>query len=234
MSHKYDNLRKILHDACELKAIEDLALMPSDEEIAKIHEFSPEFERRMENMIKECFACRTKAKKAITRKRHLTTIKKFAAAAAVFVAFTFSCAMSVEAIREAFVSYLINIYDDHFKIAVSPDVTAEMIVDYYEPTWVPNGYKELSRNQDLTINQIKYVNESNIIIFMQMTLSQNYLVDYDPATSTVVEVPNFGNYISSEEHSYLVWTDEKYSYVITADLSLEDMLHIVDSLEIDI
>ena len=47
MSHKYEEKKKLLHDACMLKAIEDLEAMPTEEEIAKMHEFSPEFLRNM-------------------------------------------------------------------------------------------------------------------------------------------------------------------------------------------
>ena len=77
MSHKYDHMRKLLHDACMLKAIEDLKAFPPDEEIAKMHEFSPEFLRNMEKMMDEVFNKKKKPDAAAIKRRRIEKFKKY-------------------------------------------------------------------------------------------------------------------------------------------------------------
>ena len=238
MSHKYDAMKKLLHDACMLKAIEDLEAMPTEEEIAKMHEFSPEFLRNMEKMMEEVFGKkRNKEELAAVRKRNIAAVKKFSAVAALIISFSFSCAMAVEDIRDAFVKYIIDIYDDYLRITETSEVTGNdrMILDYYEPTWLPEGYVEVEKKQTLYSNRISYTFENNNVIFRQI-LSTNQsvkLIDYDPATSDILEVPDFGNYITTEETNYLIWSDDEYSYAIIGNLHLEDMLQMADSLVTD-
>ena len=142
MSHKYDHMRKLLHDACMLNAIEDLKAFPPDEEIAKMHEFSPEFLRNMEKMMDEVFNKKKKPDAAAIKKRRIAKFKKISAAAAISVAFTFSCAMSVTAVREAFINMLVSIVgDDFFSVKIEPTDTVNMfILEYRAPQHIPQGY----------------------------------------------------------------------------------------------
>ena len=56
-----EKLHQLLHDVFMLIAKEEYDSYPSDEEIAKIHEFSPEFISNMEKMMDECFGKREKS-----------------------------------------------------------------------------------------------------------------------------------------------------------------------------
>lgn len=234
---KYDAMRKLLHDAYMLKAIEDLAEIPSDEEIDKIHQFSPEFKQRMADMMNECFGCRNKTELAIARKRHIETVKKFATAAAVSMAFTFSCAMSVEAIRESFVKFVVRIYDDYLKISLpkkdgvdSPSL--ETIATYYEPTWIPEGCGEKKRIKTTDEFFVQYQQGDKVTIFAQKLLTtSDTLIDFDKKNGNVEEIENYGTYVYANNAHQLVWTDESYCYYISCSSSKEDLLKMAKSVQ---
>lgn len=238
MSHKYDAMKKLLHDACMLKAIEDLEAMPTEEEIAKMHEFSPEFLRNMEKMMEEVFGKKkSKEELAVIRKRNIAAVKKFSAVAALVISFSFSCAMAVEDIRDAFVKYIVDIYDDYLRITATSEIkgNAEMILDYYEPLWIPEGYVESEKIQNLYHSVITYQKGSTVLVYKQRTISSgsDFFADYNSENSTVLEIPEFGHFISSKENNYLVWSDDEYSYAIIGNLHLEDMLQMANSLVTD-
>ena len=84
-------------------------------------------------------------------------------------------------------------------------------------------------------NMISYINGNSQIVLQQIILSTepDWFANYNPDNSTVIEIPNFGNYITTEEDHYLVWSDDEYSYALSGNLHLEDMLRIADSLVTD-
>ena len=241
MSHKYDSMKQTLHDACMLRAEEDLAEFPSDEEIARLHEFSPAFKRRMAEMMEECFHCRTKAEAAATRRRHLAAIKKFAAAAAVSVAFTFSCAMSVEAIRESFVQFIIRIYDDYLKVSFQPgdgkdaSVMPDFILKYYEPSWIPEGYEKTGSKKTLTSFLVQYQSGEKFINYKQEIIDglDNLVIDYDSQTGESYEIEGYGTYSFANGAHQLFWTDDSYFYLIQCDSTKDDLLRMAKSLRAD-
>lgn len=126
MAHKYDTLRDLPHDACMLHAMEELEGFPSDEEIAKLHTFSPDFVKNMRRMMTERFGAGSKGTPATIRKRRITAIKKVAVTAAVTVSLAFSCAMAVEDIRDAFAKQVIRIYDNCLKITFSEKISDKL------------------------------------------------------------------------------------------------------------
>lgn len=195
MSHKYDNLRILLHDACMLKAIEDLKKFPSDEEIAKIHEFSPEFIRNMEKMMNEIFNSKTKPEIIAVRKRRIEMIKKVSAAAAISIAFTFSAAMSVTAVREAFVKMLVSVVgDDFFNVKIEPtDMVNMYISEYRAPEYVPQDYTIAETIKNNTYYRIIYKNNDDLICFVQNPLSHlsDILLDYKENESIAIEIDGF-------------------------------------------
>ena len=123
------------------------------------------------------------------------------------------------------------------RITETSEVTGndEMILDYYEPSWLPEGYIESERNEHLYDNVISYKKENNLLIYKQTIMSSGVesFVDFDPETSRITEIPDFGNYINTEENNYLIWSDDEYSYAIIGNLHLEDMLQMADSLVTD-
>ena len=239
MSHKYDHMRKLLHDACMLKAIEDLKAFPPDEEIAKMHEFSPQFKKNMEKMMEECFGPKKRERelKQQRRKQRITAIKKISATAAIVFAFVFGCAMAIEDVREAFVKYILRIYDDHLSITTTsgPESNLKIILDYYEPSWIPVGYVETGRNQTLYRNMIQYEKDNQILMFNQkLILDQSVrLFDYDSENSTIIEIPGFGNYVITEKFNCLMWSDEEYTFAIIGKLTMQHMLQMANALLTD-
>lgn len=236
MSHKYDNLRKLLHDACMLKAIEDLKKFPSDEEIAKIHEFSPEFIRNMAKMMDDIFQGKTKPDIVAIKKRRIEMLKKVSAAAAVSIAFTFSAAMSVTAVRETFVKMLVSVVgDDFFNVKIKPTDTVNMYIsEYRAPEYVPQDYTIAKTVKKNTCYKIIYKNNDDLIKFVQNPLSHlsDLLLDYKENESITIEIDGFSRIFYSPDKNTLILADEEYCYIIQADLDLEELVKISKSISV--
>ena len=228
MSHKYDHMRKLLHDACMLNAIEDLKAFPPDEEIAKMHEFSPEFLRNMEKMMDEVFNKKKKPDAAAIKKRRIAKFKKISAAAAISVAFIFSCAMSVTAVREAFINMLVSVVgDDFFTGSVNM-----FILEYRAPRYIPKDYNILKTEETDILYKILYQKDDNIIRYYQRPLSflSDIMLDYKENESISVEIDGFTRIFYSPDKNSLVLSDNEYCYVIQANLELEELVKISDSI----
>ena len=174
MSHKYDHMRKLLHDACMLNAIEDLKAFPPDEEIAKMHEFSPEFLRNMEKMMDEVFNRKKKPDAAAIKRRRIEKFKKISAAAAISIAFTFSCAMSVTAVREAFINMLVSIVgDDFFSVKIEPTGTINnfFIVEYRAPKYMPKDFNISKITKTDFLYKIIYEKDDSRISYTKQPIS---------------------------------------------------------------
>ena len=234
MSHKYDHMRKLLHDACMLNAIEDLKAFPPDEEIAKMHEFSPEFLRNMEKMMDEVFNKKKKPDAAAIKRRRIEKFKKISAAAAISIAFTFSCAMSVTAVREAFINMIVSIVgDDFFNVKIEPTGTVNMfIVEYRAPKYVPKDFNISKTTKTDLFYKIIYEKDNSRINYRQQPISylSDILLDYKENESISVEIDGFSKIFYSPNKNSLILTDNEYCYIIQADLELEELVKISNSI----
>lgn len=236
MSHKYDALHTLLHDAFMLKAIEELQEFPSDEEIAKIHEFSPRFIKNMEKMMEECFGNKEKARIVATRNRRIELVKKISAAAAISIAFTFSSAMTVPAIRDSFMKMVVSIVgDDFFNVKIEPTDTVHLFIyDYRAPTFTPEGFKITKIKKLETAYEITYTNDDNhLISYKQHPLSylSDILIDYQKDESVAVEVEGYNRVFYSLDHQTIILSDADYCYVIQTDLEFEELIKISKSID---
>ncbi len=120
------------------------------------HKFSAEFERKMDIIMGK-----SNKKVRITPKRLLIAIT--AALLAVFIA-----AMSVSAVREAFINFFMNIFDTHTVVQSVDDEDAPLdFIDKYEITADMSDFELVDFSEDIFDRRYTYENENCTIYFTQ-------------------------------------------------------------------
>ena len=120
------------------------------------HKFSPEFERKMDILMGKSYK-----KVRITPKRLLIAVT--AALLAVFI-----MAMSVNAVRETFINFFMNIFDTHTVVQSIDDKDAPLdFVDKYIITSDMSDYDLINSFEDISDREYTYKNENCTIYFTQ-------------------------------------------------------------------
>ncbi len=196
------------------------------------YEPSEKFKKAMEELIEK-----------LRKKRRLRPIKTILVVAAILV-MLFACAMSVTAIRRAVYDFFMSFYDDYAIVSyeVMDDADDAVRIDelteietYYEPTYIPEGFKKV----DISKQKIKFT-----IIYSDGIIKCRYTQDL---LSTVSVVDTEDNYISKTDingneafytvengdHVLLKWCDEVYQYTImcnSIDMNIKEIIKIAKSL----
>lgn len=120
------------------------------------HDFSSEFQRKMNKLLNN-----NKTKMRITPKRFLT---------AIIAALIATCilAMSVSAIREAFLNFITNVFDTHTDVQSVEDTEAPLdFLDKYVITADMSDYEFISCSEDFSDIELIYEKEHCRIYFTQ-------------------------------------------------------------------
>lgn len=142
------------------------------------------------------------------------------------------------AVRNYIKSIQVEDLDDHSEIEIQYNDVSVMdtveeeknnieILEYYDPTWIPEGYSVLAETKDAMINSIVYESaESGYRIVYQQTLpSVNQYYNSINGRHENVEFGNYvGEFIETDKSNYLIVTDGVYLYDIIADNMNKDSL----------
>ncbi|MCM1009205.1 MAG: DUF4367 domain-containing protein [Ruminococcus flavefaciens] len=132
------------------------------------HKFSPEFERKMDILMGK-----SHKKIKVTPKRLLIAVT-----AALLAVFTL--AMSVSAVRKAFINFFMNIFDTHTVVQSVDDEGAPLeFTDKYEITADMSGFELVDFSEDIFDREYTYENEHCKIYF-----DQNIKAYYDISVNT--------------------------------------------------
>ncbi len=120
------------------------------------HNFSPEFEAKMQKLIE-----------SIGKHKHISRKKMITCIVAAIIA---ACAatMSVSAVREAFINFITNIFGTHTEVrSVGDDIAPHDFSDIYEITADMSDYKLMGTSEDVFEREYIYENEYCTIYFRQ-------------------------------------------------------------------
>lgn len=195
-------------------------------------EFSPRFEAAMEEMI-----ARQSARTA-ARKNSWTHQLKAAALALVCLAGLGFGAMRVEAFRLPLLDFLIGEKENYTQVQFpsledNPAFGGE--VQDYLPTWLPEGYRLESVEEDSWFIHGVYAKEEGERIFLSATPSSgaSVMLDRQGAEVTQTEIGTRGAFIArrkSDQRVVVLMFDNSYAYTLTAYLPQEDAVAIMESI----
>lgn len=205
-----------------------LASLPEPEECEAT--FSPEFERKMEKLIR-----RTKHP---VRHRIMKAVACFLLV--VLVGAGSVLTFSMEA-RAAFVSWVKEVYETQiiYRFFQNSEETSDSVI--YQPTWVPSGYKLTLESVSDGPSTIEYRDDSDnriVFIYFQNTSALVFQIEQD-STDIYKQVSVNGItaelYLDQDEGNtnVLIWTDEGSDTVfrILAPFGEVELIEMAESVE---
>lgn len=152
---------------------EEFADIPPESEIQ--YEFSKEFLDKMQKLINGTEDDTHKAQKK--HSSSLTVKRIVALAAALIVLFT--GAMSVGAVREPVVNFIVKTYEGFKRVLFSGDSLTE-IDHVYAFAEVPEGFVETQRISNKEMNLVRYENrETGAVIKISQSITTEYSISLD-------------------------------------------------------
>lgn len=217
-----DNFRKALFDALtpEYKQILDGA--------SDTHEFSVEFERKMQKLIKR----RNKPYYKI-----INTVGKRVACIIVIVLLASSVTvLSVDALRNAVADFFVNIYEKFSTVqSVNEDKTAPTTIeDIYAITYDLGDYDVIYEEKDNYSYNITYIKDDVVIDFLQYTkdmYDQN--VNTEDAEISTISITSKEAIIFLDNQSYhhLIWDNGDYILNIRSNIDEDALICIAESVQ---
>ncbi len=207
------------------KEFEDVPVDESEIE----YEFSEEFNRKMEKLLRRVAYDRTHAVSWAAR-------KVIAVAAAII--FALAGMMSVSAIREPVVEFFYNIYEEFMEIFFEGDTT-EKITYVYSLSEIPEGFVETTIVSEEYVNIIKYKNMKNgDVIELKQSITEDapFVVDNEQGDIEKFEID--GNeiivYSSNQGYAhYAFWIKDSYSFKLmySGKTTVEEILKLIEKVK---
>ncbi len=197
-------------DVLRMYAAKEFEDVPTDDSEIDF-EFSDEFNRKMEKLLKRVRYDSTHVVSWATKK-----IIVIAAALTLAIAGM----MSVSAIREPIVEIIMEIYDGFVDLFFEGDTTNK-ITYQYSLSEVPEGFVETDRLSNNSVHIIEYQNiKENKIIEVSQSITENNDTSIDNEHGHIEEYNidgiNVSLYISDIGGSYYAfWTKESYYMTLT-------------------
>lgn len=152
--------------------------------------------------------------------------KQAAAIILVICTAAFTLAMSVEAVREALWSTVIQWYEDYISIThVTYDNPPEIIEEKKEPVAIPDDWVREVLVDSNFMYYIQYSNHNEETIrFIQKVIDgiEDWIDNENSTVENIMIDVHEGNLVTllDKEMSFLVWSDGCYSYAISYDNSV--------------
>lgn len=212
-------LKEALHIYQE-KALEDL---PNDEEFKKIT-FTEKFESQMQKLIKS-------QKKPYYNMTN--SVGKRFACVIVAIIVLFTMVMSVGAIREPFIKFIVETFDKYSAIYFAEKPTqATQSFERIIPEYIPAGFEITTDNNYDIYSFIEYKNETgNIFTLQQRYCDENHmLIDTENVQPQKILINNEeAIYYEKSDTKYLVFTRGEYGFILIGNLEKEEIIKIAKS-----
>lgn len=168
----------------------------------------------------------------------LETLKRVAVIVLAVMSISFVSALSIEAVRSDIYNAVIQWFDKKLGISFDdiPTDAPDRILDYKEPV-LPEGYERFEMKKDELGFSVEYENEDSLIIYWQRPLNGygSFLSNERTDVEDVNVIGYDGIKTVFESHGVttttIIWKDNEYAYMLSSDLSYEELLRIAESIE---
>ena len=201
----------------------------TDEELEQIPE--PEFSKKFEKKMNKLVAKQKKAYYPLIS----TTARRVACIFVVITVFAVTT-LSVDAVREQFTHFFVNIFNDHSEIKVNTDAMISDItkidIESIEAN-IPEGF-ELVESSDSDIMKLREYRNDDEYIIMSASTEDNMSIVIDN------EQYNYESYYDKQGQEYMVnyseeqgrivilWYNSMYLYRISSNLEREQIFTILE------
>lgn len=219
--------REELFNAFREVASEEFAHIPNEEDIE--YEFSERFNKKMDKLFKK-----------IERNCTYPTVKPTKRIITVLAAILiiFAGLMSVSAIREPIVNFVLEFFEEHIDFGFSGDISQEIEYEY-SFSEIPEGFELVTKTSDYDVIYSEYKNETtgDEIVFTQtITDGLSLSIDSEHGNTSVEQIgetPVFLYDGIEQDYFQASWTYETYSLILVyyGDIEKEAFLELVKSIK---
>lgn len=208
----------VLFEECE-------AMIP---DMKEDHIFSPKFEKKMKRLI-------SRHKKPYYRL--ISTGARRAACIVVALIVFSASAMSVKAVREAVIDFIMHFFSDHTQVKTDIDLSdnyPETIEEEYHIADLPEGFELVDYFSDNYMIHSLYKCGDEFILFNQCTRKE-YIANYDTEQSEPsIIIVNGQEYLFLYDYNEyaFIWDNGKYIFIIRSNLDKDSTLNLCKATKI--
>ena len=155
---------------------------------------------------------------------------------------TLTLMMSISAIREPIIRFIVNIYEDFVSIFINDeenDIIPEYIEDISLPTYMIDGYVKCDFNCYKKISSTLWMNSyEEIVLLNQHTIENGLKAFIDSQNTDYVKITVDSNdsfYYALKQNEYnIIWCDDRYIYnmICPNNIELSEIEKIIKSMEV--
>lgn len=216
-----------LYEALEILNKEKMETLLKAEQKAEEHEFSKEFESKMDRLIR-------KWKRKFVPGTHYRLRRSWLTAATVL--FLISFTLGVEASRAAIFEFVTEIYEKYSNIIYEEkDIknAPDKILELREPEW---GDQYVETSNIKTVYVYKTVQENiqcqENVYFRQFVMSYYRQINTEHASfmkDAVIDGIQIYS-ITYDNHTTLLWNDGEYYYELNSKINKKDLLALIETM----
>jgi len=214
---------------------EMVAEYPSPEELKGKYDFSPEFEKRIEEIIKSEENREKKKKLKNTSKKLLNTGKRIAIAICIITATLSVVAFTVPPIRVALLNFCIERNEEYISFDLQ-----EQGEEHIEKTdddlsniisYIPEGFETENITENGNTLIVTLVNDDVFIRFTRYTSAASIAVDGEDSNYKTIMIGDNEVYTFSKNNvNTIIFKDENFGYLLSSEISMEELLKIAKSM----
>lgn len=211
---------------------EEFADIPPESEIQ--YEFSKEFLDKMQKLINGTEDDTHKEQK---KHRSSVAIKRIVALAAALIVL-FAGIMSVSAVREPVVNFIVKTYEGFKRVLFSGDSLTE-INRVYAFTEVPEGFVETQRISNKETYFVRYENrETGAVIELSQSIKNDYSFSLDSENGEIKTFNTDGKdvkiYCAESQAVFIaLWIEDKYSMelIYSGETDTDELLRLINAIK---
>lgn len=215
------------------KILKEAFLQVEREELATIKRLIPD------KVIEPSNSFKAKINEIIngTKNEHVRRAPKRLAIVLLSLIVAFTLAMSVSAIRQRVVDFIISIYENGISVVFERRNAGENhdLEEVYSPTYLPEGYTIVENKNLGTKIERKWNNGVGEISYLQSNLSGDLNIDNENVEEIELDCQGLEVYCSLKYGKYKAyWSDDKYLYIMgfsSNDISIEEIEKIIMSVK---
>lgn len=159
----------------------------------------------------------------------------------VAILITLTLMMSISAIREPVVKFIVNVYESFISIFVEEDEGAKSpqeIENLYLPTDGIQGYRVQSSYNQGKISSTVWINDNNEVIFLEQSILENNYQAFIDKESINYETTRIGSfdihYMIKNDSYFMVWSNGKYMFkmIFPGTIDFSKIEKIIGSMEV--
>lgn len=228
-----NNIDEKLLDAI-LKVASEEAMRLDIEEMLSRSEANENFKPspRIDKKIRKIISCHNFNKKFSSWKNFAL---KCTAGFAIFSIISSTILLSVEATRTFIFNAVIKFQENYFSIEHSDNSNEELII--YKPTYIPNGYNEISSNLTGNMNITIYQNENGAeILLRQVSVDgSNIFFDHEDKNFTIIKINQQDAYLveadEKNKDNTITWEYDGFTFYIVAELETTELILTAESIK---